>query len=144
MVTIDRILCPVDLSAFSHHALRHALALAAWYRARITIFHAYSVPRSLLPPLLVADPPLPPPIRAEEVAEEVRRFCGASINGHEHVETLARNGAAAEEIVGLAEELPADLLVLGTHGRSGFERLFLGSVTEKVLRSTTVPVMTIP
>src|SRR6185503_12156707 len=41
-------------------------------------------------------------------------------------------------------ELAADLLVMGTHGRGGFERLFLGSVTEKVLRSTTVPVMTIP
>lgn len=144
MVTIDRILCPVDLSAFSLHALRHALALAEWYRAPITIFHAYSVPRALLPPLLAADPPLPPLIRAEEVAEEIRRFCGAAINGHEHVEILARDGTAVEKILELAEELPADLLVLGTHGRSGFERLFLGSVTEKVLRTTTVPVMTIP
>ena len=43
-----------------------------------------------------------------------------------------------------AERLPFDLLILGTHGRSGFERLFLGSVTEKVLRSTRVPVLTIP
>ena len=143
MVTIDRILCPVDLSAFSHHALRHALALAEWYRARITIFHAYSGPRSVLPPLLADDSVLSP-IQAEEVAEEVRRFCGASINGYEHVEILARDGIATREIVELAEELPADLLVLGTHGRTGFERLFLGSVTEKVLRSTTVPVMTIP
>ena len=40
--------------------------------------------------------------------------------------------------------MPSDLLILGTHGRSGFERLFLGSVTEKVLRSTRVPVLTIP
>lgn len=109
MVTIDRILCPVDLSAFSHHALRHALALAEWYRARITIFHAYSGPRSVLPPLLAADSVVSP-IQAEEVAEEVRRFCGASINGHEHVEILARNGIATREIVELAEELPADFV----------------------------------
>ena len=55
-----------------------------------------------------------------------------------------REGDATKEIVLLADQLPADLLVLGTHGRSGFERLFLGSVTEKVLRTTRTPVMTIP
>ena len=55
-----------------------------------------------------------------------------------------REGNATKEIVLLAEDLPADLIVLGTHGRSGFERLFLGSVTEKVLRITRAPVMTIP
>ena len=53
-------------------------------------------------------------------------------------------GDAAKEIRKEAERLPADFLILGTHGRSGFERLFLGSVTEKVLRSTHVPVLTIP
>jgi nucleotide-binding universal stress UspA family protein len=55
-----------------------------------------------------------------------------------------RPGDAAKEIAREVERLPADLLIVGTHGRSGFERLFLGSVTEKVLRSTRVPVLTIP
>jgi len=50
----------------------------------------------------------------------------------------------AVEIARQAELLRADLLVLGTHGRSGFQRLFLGSVTEKLLRTTSIPVMTIP
>jgi nucleotide-binding universal stress UspA family protein len=96
-------------------------------------------------PWVAAEVPLPAPIQAEEVAEDVRRFCGPALEGQtQPVEIVASEGVAATEIVRLAEELPADLLVLGTHGRSGFERLFLGSVTEKVLRSTAVPVMTIP
>jgi Universal stress protein family len=48
------------------------------------------------------------------------------------------------EILRHAEDRRTDLLVMGTHGRSGFEALFLGSVTEKVLRSTHVPVLTVP
>ena len=60
------------------------------------------------------------------------------------VEIVVRPGDAAKEIRHEAERLPFGLLICGTHGRSGFERLFLGSVTEKVLRSTRVPVLTIP
>jgi nucleotide-binding universal stress UspA family protein len=53
-------------------------------------------------------------------------------------------GSPVREILRQAEEMPADLLVMGTHGRSGVEALFLGSVTERVLRSTHVPVLTVP
>lgn len=55
-----------------------------------------------------------------------------------------KEGNAAQQITEEAERLRADLLILGTHGTSGFQRLFLGSVTEKVLRSTRVPVLIIP
>jgi nucleotide-binding universal stress UspA family protein len=145
MVTIDRILCPVDLSDFSRHALRHALALAAVHRARITVLRVFSAPQPLVMPWVTAEVPLPAPIQAEDIADDVRRFFGSALESQtQPVEIVATEGVAATEIVRLAEELPADLLVLGTHGRSGFERLFLGSVTEKVLRSTAVPVMTIP
>jgi nucleotide-binding universal stress UspA family protein len=79
------------------------------------------------------------------IAEHVRRFYASSLQDRgDSVEIVVRESNAAKEIVLLAEQLPADLLVLGTHGRSGFERLFLGSVTEKVLRTTRAPVMTIP
>ena len=144
-VNIDRILCPVDLSDCSHHALRHALALAAAHRARITILHVFDAPHAALMPWMGADFPLPGRIQAEEVAEHVRLFCGQSLDSQKDVvEIVASEGVAAAEIVRMAEELCADLLVMGTHGRSGVERLVLGSVTETVLRSTTVPVMTIP
>ncbi len=146
MVNIHRILCPVDLSEFSRDALHHALALAKWYEANVTVFHVYSAPEPLLPVTgMPGNVPLLPPVQPDEVAEHVRRFCVSSLGDTgKSIEIVVREGNATKEIVLLAEQLPADLLVLGTHGRSGFERLFLGSVTEKVLRSTRVPVMTVP
>jgi nucleotide-binding universal stress UspA family protein len=146
VVSITRILCPVDLSEFSRDALRQALALAEWYEAQVTVCHIYSAPQPLLSATgLPGDVTLPPPVRPDEVAEQVRQFCASSFQDTgKHVEIVVAEGNAAKEIVSLAEQLPADLVILGTHGRSGFERLFLGSVTEKVLRTTRAPIMTIP
>jgi nucleotide-binding universal stress UspA family protein len=146
VVSITRILCPVDLSEFSRDALRHALALAEWYEAQVTVCHIYSAPQPLLPVTgMPGDVALPPPVKLDEIAEHVRQFCASSFqDSGKPVEIVVTEGNAAKEIVSLAERLPADLVVLGTHGRSGFERLFLGSVTEKVLRTTRAPIMTIP
>ena len=146
MVNIDRILCPVDLSQFSRDSLHHALALAKWYEAQVTVCHVYSAPQLFPFTGVPGNVPLPPPpVQPDDVADEVRRFCALSLgDSAQSVEIVVREGNATKEIVLLAEQLPADLLVLGTHGRSGFERLFLGSVTEKVLRTTRVPVMTVP
>lgn len=60
------------------------------------------------------------------------------------IETAIRDGNAAAEVLALAAELPADLITIGTHGRSGFERLLLGSVAERVLRKAGCPVLTVP
>ena len=145
MVSINRILCPIDFSDFSLDALRHGLGLAQWYSAQLTLFHVYQVSQPLpvegipgsVPVFVAADP--------TKMAEEVRRFCAPLLGpSGQSVEIVVRPGDAAKEIRKEAERLPFDLLILGTHGRSGFERLFLGSVTEKVLRSTRVPVLTIP
>lgn len=145
MVSINRILCPIDFSDFSLDALRHGLGLAQWYSAQLTLFHVYQVSQ----PLTVGGIPGSVPVFVEtdpnKMAEEVRRFCAPLVGrSGQSVEIVVRPGDAAKEIRQEAEQLPFDLLILGTHGRSGFERLFLGSVTEKVLRSTRVPVLTIP
>jgi nucleotide-binding universal stress UspA family protein len=145
MVIINRILCPIDFSDFSLDALRHGLQLAHWYSAQLTLFHVYHVSERIpvrgipesVPVFVDADP--------HQMAAEVRRFCGPLLGpSGQRVEIIVRSGDAAKEIRKEAERLPYDLLILGTHGRSGFERLFLGSVTEKVIRSTGVPVLTIP
>jgi nucleotide-binding universal stress UspA family protein len=144
MIDINRILCPVDLSEFSRHALDHAFALATWYDAHVTVLHVFG-PAQLPVPLISvpADVPVLPPIQRNEVAEDVRRFCGPLPTvGGGPAEIVMTEGDPAKEIVLQAERV--DLVVMGTHGRSGFERLFLGSVTEKVLRTTHVPVLTVP
>jgi nucleotide-binding universal stress UspA family protein len=88
---------------------------------------------------------MPQPLEPNDVTEEVRRFYELSdATKEDRVNVVVIEGIPAREIVAYAESLPADLLVMSTHGRGGFERLFLGSVTEKVLRSTRVPVLTVP
>lgn len=144
MVTIDRILCAIDFSDFSLDALRHGLVLARWYSAQLTLFHVYPVPQ-LLPVQTVAVSVPASEADPDKVAEDVRRFCAPLLDASgQGADVVVRPGDPAREIRQEAERQQADLLILGTHGRSGFERLFLGSVTEKVLRSTRVPVLTIP
>jgi nucleotide-binding universal stress UspA family protein len=144
MAEIRRILCPVDLSEISRHALDHALAIANWYDARVTVFHVFSVPQLPMPPPpgMAEDLPELRPPQPAAVADDVRRFAG--LTAAARADVVVVEGRPVREILDQAERLPADLLVMGTHGRSGFETLFLGSVTEKVLRSTHVPVLTVP
>jgi nucleotide-binding universal stress UspA family protein len=145
MVSINRILCPIDFSEFSLDALRHGLALAQWYSAQLTLLHVYQISQPLPMESIPGSVPVFVDVDPNKTADEVRRFCAPLIGASDQsVQIVVKPGDAAREIRKEAERLPFDLLILGTHGRSGFERLFLGSVTEKVLRSTRVPVLTIP
>lgn len=149
MVEIHRVLCPIDLSEHSRHALEHATTFARSYRAQLTVVHVYRAPLEVLPPApFMAVPAGVPqasasPAQLQEVTEEVRRFCEGVASG-DAPEIVVVEGTPAGEIVRIAEQVRADLLVMGTHGRGGFERLFLGSVTEKVVRMTRSAVLTIP
>lgn len=144
MVTMRRILCPVDFSDTSRQALDYAVGIARWYGAGITALHVIPPITSMLP---VSGEGLYPPLvfRPEELQQfrsELESFARAS--GVEALDTEVVQGSVPGEIVRLAKELPADLLVMGTHGRSGFERLMLGSVTEKLLRKSPCPLLTVP
>lgn len=145
MIAFTRVLCPVDPSAFSSRALRYAAALASWYRAELT---ALSVREDLLIPWAgwldapLALPPETPQARA--AGEQAVRTFVASAVGSTPANVLITQGSPASEILRVATDLSADLVVMGTHGRGGFERLILGSVTEKVLRKAPCPVLTVP
>jgi nucleotide-binding universal stress UspA family protein len=145
MPRISRILCPIDFSELSRHALDHARALASRYDAQLTALHVLAAPQPLIPDTISAEEALlaagPQP---HEVADELRRFCGASATDGSPLDILVVEGAPVKTIVSEASRIGADLIVMSTHGRGGFERLFLGSVTERVLRTTTLPVLTVP
>ena len=143
-ITLSRLLCPIDLSDASRHALEHAVALAKWCGAQITVLHVYNIP---IPPLAPAGPaviPLQPAVEPRQIADDVRRFCEPVVGAGVSLEVVIAEGVPAKQIVRHAEDMPADLLAMGTHGHGGFERLFLGSVTEKVIRSVRCPVLTVP
>ena len=138
MTIISHILCPVDFSEQSAHAVTHALAMARWYEARVTLLHVWINQTSIeLPPLILGD------AERSELLDEMRRLAG----DHQgvRVDILVREAPDVHhEILTQATELGADLLVLGSHGRKGLGRLLLGSVTEKLLRTAKCPVMVVP
>jgi nucleotide-binding universal stress UspA family protein len=140
-IDIKHILCPVDLSEPSRHAFQHALALARWYRAEVTLME---VLWEALPPVPLD--PAAPVWRAsvDEARKDLRQFAESVGSAGVPVATRLFEGPVVTRILDEAKRLPADLIVIGTNGASGFEHLLLGSVTEKVLRKARCPVWTVP
>ena len=141
---IKNVLCPVDFSDASTHAIEQATAIAGWFKARITALHVVS-------PIFMSSPVVPKPgggsIPESELerlgTETGARFGGATSAGI-GLGVFVDVGQPASRILERAASLPADVLVMGTHGTSGFEHLVLGSVTERVLRKASCPVLTVP
>ncbi|MBI4262788.1 MAG: universal stress protein [Acidobacteria bacterium] len=146
MIEIQRILCPIDFSEFSRRALDHALAIARWYGSAVTVLHVFPmVPTAAYAPgLPVFEIPLLTSQQRDQAIAEMQRFVAAEAAPNPSIGLVVRDGPAASEILSQARAMRSDLLVLGTHGRSGFERLVLGSVAEKVLRKAECPVLTVP
>lgn len=146
MVEFRNILCPIDLSDASIRPLAYAAAFARWYDARLTVLHV--VPT--FDPMQVRSGALEDPVRIvypmprEEILGDLRRALDAAGAGAADVTLAAEAGDPVQTIVDHAVRTAADLLVMGTHGRSGFDRLLLGSVTEKVLRKAPCPILTVP
>jgi nucleotide-binding universal stress UspA family protein len=137
------VLCPVDFSDPSRAALEYASAIAEHFGGRLIVltvndpFLAEAAAAAGYEPSFTAD-----------TEYELRRFAA---EGLAHRAPAARTtefsiavGKAAPEIVRQAREHHADLIVMGSHGRSGFRKTFFGSTTERVLRETTVPVLVTP
>ena len=148
MIAIRRILCPVDFSRFSRHALEQAVSLARETGAEVSVLHVYVFAPVALPVSAGGSIPLEPmrldvPARAAMQAE-LREFVNDIDTEGITLTTTLFEGDAVGRILDRATDWNADLLVMGTHGRTGFERLLLGSVTEKILRKSTCPVLTVP
>lgn len=143
MPEFRKILSPVDFSETSLHALDYASALAKQLGAELHLLHTYQLPVYALPDgALMASPEYVNELSAKLQREldklvEARQEEGLSLHGH------LSEGVPHAEICRQAKELGADLVVMGTHGRSGLGHLLLGSVTEKVVRSSEVPVLTV-
>lgn len=143
---IQRILCPIDFSDHSRRALDQAIAIARRYGATITAPHVFSPdPMAAYGPYpVVFEPVVLTPTDRDRLRDALETFVAVERAPGVVIRTALVEGTAAAEIVALAASLPADLIVMGTHGRSGFERLLLGSVAEKVLRKAGCPVLTVP
>lgn len=147
MLNIKRILCPVDFSDASQHALEQAAVVAGWFEAPITLLHVYTQVFLPVPGVAVSGYSTDFVLGAEDrqrLVEEASRFAEPARAAGVHVDVIVEVGQAIPYILSTAASTHADLIVIGTHGASGFEHLLLGSVTEKVLRRAPCPVLTVP
>ena len=143
---IKHILCPVDFSEFSRQAFNQAVAIARRQGADVTVLHVLPEPSAV--PALPYGPEGPGPFGFETVTRaralaELKRFLATEVEVPVHYET-AESANVYKEILQQTSRRAADLVVMGTHGRSGFDYLVLGSVAEKTLRTSPVPVLVVP
>lgn len=147
MATINTVLCPLDFSDASRHALDHAIAIAGWYRAKLVALHTYHPVFLPVPGLAMAgavDNSIPDANAVEQMTDEMTALLRPAKTAGLVTEALVQMGTPTIEILAAATSLHADLIVMGTHGATGFDHAILGSVTEKVLRRAHCPVLTVP
>ena len=147
MVTFTHVLCPIDFSEPSRRALTYARAFAEWHHARLAVMHVAPTfePARVTPARNETTGEVVYPVIREDVLEALRREAGsARTSSHVEVEVVAESGSAVSRIVDRAVAWPADLVVIGTHGFSGVDRLLLGSVAERVMHRAPCPVLTVP
>jgi nucleotide-binding universal stress UspA family protein len=138
MLAIKRILLPTDFSKYSEYAFRLACSLARDYGARLLVLHVAEAPTAIYGEGVV----LPPPDAFwKQAGEKLNRIQPRHANIA--VEHLLVEGDVAAEILRVAREANSDVIVMGTHGRSGLSRVVMGSVAEQIVRRSPCPVVTV-
>ncbi len=138
----DRILVPTDGSAGTRRAIDHAIQLAETHDATLHGIYVVNTASYASFSMETAWEGIGDMLRDEgetAVAELRSHAAAADID----IETEILEGSPSREIVRYAEESGCDLIVMGTHGRGGIDRLLLGSVAERVVRASEVPVLTV-
>jgi nucleotide-binding universal stress UspA family protein len=142
MMPFTKVLVAVDFSPHSDEATRVAADIALRYGAQLLLLHVYEPVAYALPEGYISYTP----DQLEKLfAEFEKRLQGAKqiaeTIGAVRVDTRQTEGAIANTVVELAGQEGFDLIVVGTHGRRGFERMIMGSVAEKILRQAPCPVL---
>jgi len=135
---IQSILCPVDFSGSSFRALNYAAALARHFRSRLVVQHTIPIP----PESSLGE--FEQGVTREILEAELHRagvHDGAKLHQHPEVHTVLNGGDIVRHILEGIEKFSADLLVMGTHGRKGFNRSAVGSVTDRMVRVARCPVL---
>lgn len=144
-MTIQTILVPIDFDETSDHALKTAAELAAKLGASLIVLHTVEVAPYAYAYFGAA---LPPPDMLSSLEAAARRSLDEKLatlrTTAPSAKAVLTTGVPWRQVLAGIEELKPDLVVLGTHARRGFDRFLLGSVAEKIVRTSPVPVMTVP
>jgi nucleotide-binding universal stress UspA family protein len=139
-----RIVVPTDFSACSEDAWALARRIAGAVGSEIVLVHVFVEPPSYAEPSLSVNSAWQVIESARKWVEEtLEKWADAAREKGISVRTLVRTGSPYQEIVDLATDERADLVAMGTHGRSGVNRFLLGSVADRVIRLAPCPVLTV-
>lgn len=140
---IDRILAPIDLSTCSRTSLQYAVDWAEREGARLVVMHATTLPTGAMELMDRNPTEEDTETHREWTSEQMQQFLSDVDFRDVERDRVLRFGPPHREIGGVSEEYDADLVIMGTHGRRGVQRLFLGSTATKVLRDLSRPVVTV-
>src|SRR5216684_3148288 len=140
---IKLILCPIDFSEFSVSAYQHALSVAEYYEAKLVAQHIVELWRHPSFDFAASAGLYEESLQAlrESGKEQLQEFVKKHTHDEIQPELVVQVGVAADSILSFAQLQKADVIVIGTHGRRGFDRLMLGSVTDRVMRRAPCPVL---
>jgi len=143
---MKRILMATDFSEGSDRALAVAMRLAQALGATIDLVHIYAAPDLSAVSAIPGVVPMPPPDRdaMEEIRHQLEETAARVRSSGVQCLAFSSEGGVSNEIVEQANRIAAELIVVGTHGRTGIRRVLLGSVAEDVLRKAHRPVLIVP
>ena len=142
-INVQRILVPVDFSEHAGPVLEWASHMARQHGSRLLLLHVYHLPVEFQQ---LEGAYLPPDFWSnvkKEAEQQLARYGEDLRERGLEVEEIVRGGYPATVIVDEADSLEADLIVIGTHGHTGFKHLLLGSVAERVVQKAPCPVLTV-
>lgn len=143
MINIKNILCPVDYSVYSEKALNYAIELAERYGAKLYLIHVLDIRvYDMNDPELYSTAMIDEETM-EKMKERLSKCVREDAKSKIPVEALIIQGVPFVEIIKAAKEYKVDLIVIGTHGRTGISHAIMGSVAEKVVRKSPCPVLTV-
>ncbi len=133
MVFLRKILVTTDLSDFSLAAFEYASTASIFFNAEIFLLYVYGN----------REPRGHTHYTEEEALKALKEFAQSSVSSGLDVHTVVRCGAPAVEIIRYAQQEGADLIVIATHGRTGLRHMMMGSVAEKIVRLSSIPVLSV-
>lgn len=139
----ERILVAIDSSSYSMKAARTAFSLAHKLKATVGLIYVVDRTREVVSADLGITDRQSETVLLNEAEKTIDQY-SRLYNGIENIERFTPTGLPEDEIINIAREWKADVIVMGTHGRSGFRKMLTGSVAEYVIRHATVPVLITP
>ncbi len=143
MIKLKKILCPVDFSACSIHALNYAIDLSIKEGASLYLIHVIETRVSDIGDILKQIDLMLDNKQIEHLRIRLNNLIPDDIRKNIHLEPLVEKAVPFLEIIKIAKDKQVDLIVMGTHGRTGLEHILIGSVAERVIQRAPCPVLSV-